>query len=165
MGQKKSVLKNNGYSNNEDDADVADELKKILINENLLQKANEIIKNDTMLEEEQKVGIIPLLLPGMNERINGQNAAFLFPCSITKSFEDNFYESQYMGKSEQLSIQFITDFCNEHGNDIFEKVPLIKITIPVKCRVHVENILRHANISSFSIYPDLTGIAKSIRYW
>ena len=167
----KSVLLKNFYSRifstgtNSCDQNNIDIKNLIKTNEECICKANEIISNYDNLEEEQQLGIIPLLLPSGNERINSQNAAFLFPCNIHRSFLENFYHSQYSEGEKPREIKIKNIMRLSDDTNLFNDTPLVKVIIPTKLRGLVENILVHANITPFSIYPDLTGIAKSIRYW
>ena len=169
----KRVLLKNFYSRifyndiEDDNGDYIDEQINNLIvsNEECISKANEIISNYDNLEEEKQLGIIPLLLPCGNKRINSQNAAFLFPCNIHRSFLENFYHSQYSEGENPGEIKIKNIIKLKDDSNLFDDMPLVKIIIPTKLRGLVENILVHANITPFSIYPDLTGIAKSIRYW
>ena len=114
-----------------------------------------------------KTAIVPLEMIGNNPRLVAQNGAFLFPTQLNKSFEDNLCAVLDMSK-EDFSAACKKDLRTKIKN--FDTLDLtnaavIKLIIPARIRHLAERLFNAANISYQSIYPDETGIAKSIKYW
>lgn len=126
-----------------------------------IQKVSEYIA-----ESEKKTGIIPVIPLTNNERVSAQEGQFLFPKNLSESFEENLIEAleideEYFNKPKTFSI---SDLVKDNFYNLRSKCDLIKFVFdPIKCH-SVNDILRCANISAKNLFPDLTGIAKSIKY-
>lgn len=129
-----------------------------------IKKANQCFhseQNDMGYE----YGIIPIKLTGNNPRLVAQNGSFLFPMTL-RPFERNLHASLNIDDDKQEEWEVTLSSIKEFGDDyIFGKVPVIKFIFSADFHEHVEAILKQANISARSIYPDMTGIARSVRYW
>ena len=121
---------------------------------------------EQVLAEDSKEfkGIVPVVPRYYNERISAQNGSFLFPMSLLSSFEDNLKQTLKISDKEfnQPKEYSIQDYFDENFD--FQSAKLIKFIFdPVQC-YSADDIFRCANISAKNLFPDLTGIAKSIRY-
>lgn len=129
----------------------------ILQREDLFLKlANSIISGVSIGVDK---GIVPLWLPGNNQRIIAQSGVFLMPIDFS-GFEENLKCS--LGMEKLISEPEITahEFfsCDILGLDIF------KLNFSKDLERTAWGILEQFNITPYHIYPDIVGVAKTVRY-
>lgn len=128
-----------------------------------------------MLEEAEKIinnghstfgkGIIPLYKACFNKRQMAQSGVELMPCTFD-GFVNNL--AAVLGVDMKLVDDppnaGVTDV--SHMTDVEKHFPtsLIKFVFDPKMEDDAWRMLDQANINASTIYPDLVGIAKSVRY-
>ena len=109
-------------------------------------------------------GVIPIQLIGNNTRITSQNGLFLFPINFNP-FVENLASSISITSDEINNPSFkIGNLETIDYRHAIQRAYLVKIVFDKKISDGAWRILEQANISARSVYPDITGIAKSIRY-
>lgn len=113
--------------------------------------------------EDSESGVLPIQLPGNNERIVAQSGLFLFPKNF-KSFEENLAVALGLDVCEVTTIanNFRAEN-NFHTSDLFD-CDLIKIEFDKEMESRARAILDLMNVSSQNLFPGLEGIALNVRY-
>ena len=111
--------------------------------------------------EGSESGILPIQLPGNNERLVAQSGLFLFPKNF-KSFEENLAVALGLDADDMSSI-------DNNSLEIFETAKLhdcdiIKIVFDEEMESRARAILDLMNVSSQNLFPGLEGIAQNVRY-
>lgn len=110
------------------------------------------------------VGIIPVNVPGVNERLVAQAGLFLMPRTFT-SFQESLAESLSLSERDITDPQYKFNMLQYPSNkSTLKNASLIKIIIPRELSTEMWNLLAQANVSALNLFPGLDGIAKSIRY-
>lgn len=128
-----------------------------------------------MLEQAEKIinsghstfgkGIIPLYKARFNKRQMAQSGVELMPCTFD-GFVNNL--AAVLGVDMKLVDDppnaGVTDV--SHMTDVEKRIPtsLIKFVFDPKMEDDAWRMLDQANINAATIYPDLVGVAKSVRY-
>lgn len=153
LGKKKSdpdgerYIRDNFYNNRKE------------LQDSLIKLADRCIEKSSGV-----VGIIPVNVPGVNERLVAQSGLFLMPRTFT-SFQESLAKSLSLTEREISEPQCKFDMSRYPGNkNILNDASLIKIIMPRELSGAVWNILAQANVSALNLFPGLEGIAKSIRY-
>ena len=102
----------------------------------------------------------------LNERLAIQQGTFLFPFTITKSFEQNLcatfsFPFDSLASKNSTEVEFKT-----LQQDIVlakESLKVIKINLPRKWHKSIMIDLNSMNINSVSLFPGLDGFARSLR--
>ena len=124
----------------------------------------ELVEEILNSSHKEAKGIVPVVPGYYNRRIAAQSGSFLFSTTLLDSFESNLkhtlnFNAEEFDNPSQYAIKDYFD-----GKFDFQSANLIKFNFnPVNC-FSAENIFHNANISAKKLFPDLTGIAKSIRY-
>ena len=113
--------------------------------------------------EGSESGILPIQLPGNNERLIAQSGLFLFPKNF-KSFEENLSDSLGLDACE---VTTITDNFRTgdkfHTYELFD-CDLIKIEFDKGMESRTRAILDLMNVSPQNLFPGLEGVAQNVRY-
>ena len=113
-------------------------------------------------------GVIPVHVPGANDRLTAQSGLFLLPRTFN-SFEDNLSASLGVAKKEvfEPSCTIADDAILAHGvTDKLRRASYLKLVFDEidLSNSAIWNMLDQANVSAMNLFPGLEGIAKSIRY-
>ena len=153
LGKKKSdpdcerYIRENFYNNRKE------------LQDSLIKLADRCIE-----KRSDSVGIIPINVPGVNERLVAQSGLFLMPRTFT-SFQESLAKSLSLTEREISEPQCKFNMLHYPGNkNILRDASFIKIIIPRALSGAIWNLLAQANVSALNLFPGLEGIAKSIRY-
>ena len=129
-----------------------------------LQDALIALADNCIKKRDNKVGIIPVNVPGVNERLVAQSGLFLMPKTLTPFSQSlaqalNLTEKDIKMPTRKYSMSLYPDNKAE-----LESATLIKIIIPNSLSTAMWNMLAQANVSALNLFPGLEGIAKSITY-
>lgn len=122
---------------------------------------------DRVLEQhgEVRCGVIPIPVDGNNKRLVAQNGTFLFPLNNNKSFEENLAEAI------SVSLDQIKALASEgnrsrrsFGSSELHDATLLKIDFDPCMEEQAWRVLEQLNVLPRNVYPDLTGIAKSVHF-
>lgn len=124
------------------------------------EAANEVIRNGSGED-----GIIPLYTAPMNNRQRAQAGVQLMPLTFNP-FIDNLAAALRVDDVNEIeSPSYVVDGISKRR---IERVPyqvaLIKIVFDKKMADDAVNVLDQSNINAFTIYPDIIGLARSLRY-
>lgn len=129
------------------------------------QKANEEIYSGDFKSPKHILVINPNIC---NERLSIQQGLFLMPTNISCSFQDNLNSSIENSKWEVETIEIpVVNLLNYgyteegkslNGDIIFQ----FRIKIHHKFKYELCNLLKQMNITAETIYPGITGMAKSL---
>ena len=109
-------------------------------------------------------GVLPLYTAPSNKRQMAQAGVELMPCNFG-SFESNLAKALDVSESEIVNPPFVTDrFHKAEMGSIAIPTDFIKIVIDKSLVPDVRNLLDQANITPATMYPDIEGLAKSLRY-
>ena len=129
------------------------------LQDSLIKLADRCIERTSM-----EVGIIPVNVPGVNERLVAQSGLFLMPRTFV-SFQESLAKSLSLSEREISEPQCKYAMSQYPSNkNILMDASLIKIIIPRALSDAMQNLLAQANVSALNLFPGLEGIAKSIRY-
>lgn len=106
------------------------------------ENANKILKG----EINASMGVDVVVPRINNERISSQDGLFLMARDIGVSFEENL----------KKSLKY-----NNNLQDNTER-RIIKYVFTPKAQEQIDNLLKNAHVSYKTLYPDLTGLAKSV---
>ena len=114
-------------------------------------------KSDLSMENRKKE--ICIIKPDRtNVRLNAQNGAFIVPFYLEKSIE------------EQISRKFETNFSTlkeykdiTNVNENYFKHKVWKIIIKKESKIDLFKFLSRCNIRSYTLFPDIEGLSRSIR--
>ena len=113
--------------------------------------------------------IIPLEMPGVNPRIDAQSGLLLFSPKFLPIWDAlciNFVvkkDTFLNGKTQSQILNGLKDF--EKEKFYLPNASIIKINFKYTFSDVSRKILEAANVNARTIFPDETGIAKSIEYW
>lgn len=111
-----------------------------------------------------RFGIIPVNVPGVNERLVAQSGLFLLPMKFA-SFTSNLSASLNVPIDEITKPHHVFNMASYPMNKTeLQNATLVKIVIPRSMSDAMRNMLAQANVSALNLFPGLDGIAKSIRY-
>ena len=113
-------------------------------------------------------GVIPVHVPGANDRLTAQSGLFLLPRTFN-SFEDNLSASLGLAKKEvfEPSCTIADDAILAHGvTEKLRRASCLKLVFDDNDLSNgaIWNMLDQANVSAMNLFPGLEGIARSIRY-
>lgn len=108
-------------------------------------------------------GILPIQLPGNNERLIAQSGLFLFPKNFN-SFEENLAESLGLDACEVTTISDNFPMGDDFHTSDLHDCDLIKIEFDKEMESRARAILDLMNVSSQNLFPGLEGIAQNVRY-
>lgn len=109
-------------------------------------------------------GVLPLYTVGTNDRLMAQAGVFLMPRTFD-GLAVNLAATLNVSVDEvNAPSQRIDDISHQRYADGRIKASLVKFIFDPSLEADAWDMLDQANISPRTIYPDLTGIAKSIRY-
>ena len=93
-----------------------------------------------------------------NRRISAQDGLFLMPTSLDYAFEENLCKTLGMG-SERFHEQPLSKLSDlrSHLPD-----PIIKFVVRPEKVGEIKQVLRDANVTARTVYPDLTGLGKYV---
>jgi len=101
----------------------------------------------------------------LNERISIQQGLFLFPCDLTCSFNANLAKT-FAGISGELEEREA-----EQWSEMLEKqlsndeIAVVMIILPRGIHREALDDLYKMNVTSATLFPDLTGFARSLYYY
>lgn len=99
----------------------------------------------------------------INKRISAQQGLFLFPTNVSETFEKNLYDT-FNFDLEKISCEPIGRFENiKKIREICDTRDIIKIIIPKDKKIILNNTLRSMNINAETLFPDIEGLAVSLR--
>lgn len=109
-------------------------------------------------------GVLPLYTVGTNDRLTAQAGVFLMPRTFN-GLAVNLAATLNVSVSEvNAPSKSIEDISHMKFGDGRMEESLIKLIFDSSLETDAWDMLDQANISPRTIYPDLTGIAKSVRY-
>ena len=142
------------------------ELESQIENHHFQQFAlNEAEENIQACTWEKQRGIIPLYTACSNKRQMVQAGVELMPRTF-ESFDENLATALKIEKSEIKNPSHLVSDNFSHAPYSPALLPsaLIKLVFDASMEDDAWQFLDQANISASTIYPDLVGIAKSVRY-
>jgi hypothetical protein len=113
--------------------------------------------------DDLKLGVLPVFLRGSNKRLAAQNGCFLFPLSF-EPFDDNLAKAFSTTSSELAKPSKRLNGQRAIQKYDFSSVSVLKFVFAHQMEDEAWDILNHANITPRTIYPDINGLAKSVRY-
>ena len=113
--------------------------------------------------EDLMQGIIPIFLRGSNKRLAAQNGCFLMPLSFD-AFDDNMASTFSTTPDELAEPSKRLNGQKAILKYDFSSVSIIKFVFAHRMEDEAWGFLDHANINPRTIFPDLIGLAKSVRY-
>ena len=127
----------------------------------VLHTANDVIKNAS-----DKDGILPLYTAPMNKRQQAQAGVQLMPLTYNP-FVKNLAAALRIDDTKEIDSPsyIVKDISRRHIEDVPSHVALIKMVFDKSMEKDARDILDQSNINSFTIYPDLIGLARSMRYY
>lgn len=125
----------------------------------LRELSNEILEGTS----EFRNGVIPVDLPSNNERILAQNGLFVLPANF-EGFESNLIKS--LGVEKESFGESIENVDLERVREILRcnRLASVKFVIEGKLGKDVERLLKAANITPRTIYPDVSGVVPFVLY-
>ncbi len=122
--------------------------------------ANDVIKNGSVED-----GILPLYTAPMNKRQQAQAGVQLMPRTFSP-FVNNLAIALKIDKTNEIDTPsyVVKDISHHHIEDVPSHVALIKIVFDKSMEKDARKVLDQSNINSFTIYPDIIGLARSLRY-
>ena len=129
----------------------------------LIELSSRCIRKELQCEES---GIIPVHVPGANERLVAQSGLFLLPRNF-KSFECNLSASLGVAEGETFSPSQKIVNVDEHGvTSRLRNASILKFVFDEDKLSNdaIWNMLDQANVSALNLFPGLEGVASSIRY-
>ena len=126
----------------------------------LYDKANDIIGHLPPKDIERE--ILPVYPHLCNERISIQQGLFLMATDLCVPFYDvfcSFFEIE--DSILEVPVKDLLDFSYIKGVD-FRNLVLFKIIIPKKFKWELTLLLNQMNITAETLYPGLSGLAKSL---
>jgi hypothetical protein len=112
-----------------------------------------VLDNDS-----EDVGVKIVFPTICNRRISAQDGLFIMPRSLNYSFEDNLCSTLGMG-SERFHEQPLSKFSDLRST---LGVPIIKFIVSPEKIGEIKQVLRDANVTARTVYPDLTGLGKYV---
>lgn len=131
-----------------------------------LQQTLARLADDVIFGRIKGEGIIPVHVPGANDRLVAQSGLFLLPRSFN-SFESNLALSLGLDQQEiRNPDDVVSDPLKSGVTTKLRASSLVKLVFDRKRLPEhaIWNMLDQANVSAQSLFPGLEGIAKSIRY-
>jgi hypothetical protein len=98
----------------------------------------------------------------LNERISIQQGLFLFPCDLTCSFKANLAKTFSGELEERDAEQWSETLEKQLSND---EIAVVKIILPRSIHREALDDLHKMNVTSATLFPDLTGFARSLYYY
>ena len=130
------------------------------------EKANYYINFDRPKIDKELYIITPSLC---NERISKQQGLFIMPSDISVSFMNNL--DSVLSKADpeieriEIPIKGLLDYSyTEYGKIAQRDILLFKINIPKRFKLQLTKLLLQMNITAETLYPGLSGMAKSLSY-
>ena len=109
-------------------------------------------------------GVLPLYTAPSNKWQMAQAGVELMPCNF-ESFESNLAKALNVSESDIKDPPLLTDrFHKTKVKQIGIPTDFIKIVIDKSLVPDVRSLLDQANITPATMYPDIQGLAKSLRY-
>ena len=126
----------------------------------ILHAANDAIKNGNGED-----GVLPLYTAPMNKRQLAQAGTQLMPLSFGP-FVNNLAAALRIGNTKEINSPsyVVKDISHRHIDNVPSHIALIKMVFDKSMEKDAWDILDQSNINPFTIYPDLIGLAKSMRY-
>lgn len=128
-----------------------------------LEKANKIISDDT---QDDDIDIIPLYTVCSNKRQTAQTGVELMPRTFDW-FDKNLAAALGVQDVDEINnpSRLVSDDISHLANaELYLPSALVKFVFDPTMEKDAWQFLDQANINAATIYPDLVGIAKSIRY-
>ncbi len=124
------------------------------------EAANDVIKNSSCED-----GILPLYTAPMNKRQRAQAGVQLMPLTF-HPFIDNLAAALRIEDVNEIESPsyIVSDISKRRIEEVPGEVALIKMVFDKKMEENAINVLDQANINAFTIYPDIIGLARSLRY-
>lgn len=135
-------------------------VSSLIIEKFLYDKANDIIGHLPPKDIERE--ILPVYPHLCNERISIQQGLFLMATDLCVPFYDvfcSFFEIE--DSILEVPVKDLLDFSYIKGVD-FRNLVLFKIIIPKKFKWELTLLLNQMNITAETLYPGLSGLAKSL---
>ena len=125
-----------------------------------VEAANDVIKNGSAED-----GILPLYTAPMNKRQLAQAGVQLMPLTF-HPFTGNLAASLRIDNVSEIESPsyVVSDISKRRIEEVPGEVALIKMVFDKKMEENAINVLDQANINAFTIYPDIIGLARSLRY-
>ena len=135
-------------------------LEDVEFREFISDATNDIITNGC-----SRKGIFPLYTALTNKRQQAQSGVQLMPCTFHPFVENLAVSLNIRELGEIEKPTYILDrIAKIEEEDLVLPTSLIKLVFDPKLNEEAWDILDQSNINPFTIYPDLIGLAKSMRY-
>ena len=123
-------------------------------------EANEVIRHGC-----GENGILPLYTAANNKRQLAQAGVQLMPLSF-RPFAENLAAALSIDALKEIDTPsyVLNDISHLHMKKIPEQTVFIKMVFDTSMEKDAWDVLDQANINPFTIYPDLIGLSKSMRY-
>lgn len=121
--------------------------------------SNEILEGESKFRD----GVIPVDLPSNNDRIIAQNGLFVLPANF-EGFESNLIKTLGVGKEsfgegmENVDLERVGEILR------CKRLASVKFVIEGQLGKDVKKLLKAANITPRTIYPDISGVVPFVRY-
>ena len=152
----------NGRGDEEVWWELESQLENYYFNKFMLEQAENNIKNGW---DNREMGIIPLYKARFNKRQMAQSGIELMPCTFDGFTRNLAYvldvNEEQINNPPESNIKCISCLPNA---ELSLPTSLIKFIFDAEMEDDAWRILDQANIDASTIYPDLDGVAKSVRY-
>lgn len=110
---------------------------------------------------EVESGVLPIQLPGNNERLVAQSGLFLFPKNF-RPFEENLADAFGIGQKDvsEIGRNPREDFSTAELSDY----DIVKIEFDAEMESRARALLDLMNVTPQNLFPGLDGIARNVRY-
>lgn len=119
-------------------------------------RGNRILKFESCRPEKGVAVIFPTIC---NRRISAQDGLFVMPISLDDSFEENLCETLGLGH-DYFRVQKLSEI-SEMKEGLYGGV--VKFVIKPEMIDAIKVMLRDANVTARTVYPDLEGLAKYVK--
>lgn len=139
--------------------------KRMLVEDVEFRQFVSAVANKVIAEGSDENGVLPLYTAATNKRQFAQAGVQLMPLTFS-SFTENLASA--LDVDDQLEVvspsYVIEHISKREMKDVSLPTSFMKLVFDKSMEDHAWNILSQANITPATIYPDIVGLAKSLRY-
>ena len=128
---------------------------------NAAKHMNELI-DAYHLEKRHDLLVVKCEPERLSERQSVQQGLFLFPCDISRRFEENFYQRK-IDRRRKMRANRIVEYNRKRSliNTGLEQ-DLIKVFLPASMHAEALSDLKSMNVTASTLFPGLDGFARSL---
>lgn len=118
-------------------------------------RGNRILKAES---DGMEMGVVVVFPTICNRRISAQDGLFVMPTNLDYSFEENLCETLGQGRDyyQVQNLSEISEMRSRLSNGV------VKFVIKPEAIGDIKTMLRDANVTARTVYPDLEGLAKYV---